>query len=143
MSESEPTNAVPQEAAAAGTQAQRLPLMKQMAESIGYMRECANTEFKRAGDSRNALLLPVSCALLVVAICMSCPPQLRMLSFMVPLFCFSYYIANRIGIVRTFSPRQAYLTWHILIATFLIGGTFTLFLVYAGTTLMLYAERGM
>jgi hypothetical protein len=142
MSETEPTNVTPQDAAASA-QAQRLPLMKQLAVSVGYMRECANSEFKRAGDARNAMFLPVSCALLVVAICMSCPPQLRALSFMVPLFCFAYYIANRIGIVRTFSPRQAYLTWHILIATFLIGGTFTLFLVYAGTCLMLYADHGM
>ena len=142
MSDSEQNNPVPSDSAQAAAQAQRLPLFQQLSTSVGYMRESANTEFKRAGDVQNALLLPISCLLLVVAICMSCPAPLRMVSFMVPLFCFSYYIANRIGIVRTFNARQAYLTWHVLIATFLLGGTFALFLVYAGTTMMMYATKG-
>lgn len=140
MSDSEPANASPEPMQ--GGAAQRMPIMQQLGTAVAYMRESANSEFKRAGDTRNAILLPISCFLLVVAILLSCPPQLRALSFLVPLVCFGYYIANRIGIVRTFSPRQAYLTWHVLIATFLMGGTFTLFLVYAGTCLIMYASGG-
>jgi len=119
-----------------------MPIMQQLGTAIQYMRASANTESKRQGDLQNAMLLPVSCLLLVFAICMSCTPQLRMVAFMVPLFCFMYYIARRIGVVRTLTPRQAYLTWHVLIATLLLGGTLALFMVYAGTTLMLYATHG-
>jgi RsiW-degrading membrane proteinase PrsW (M82 family) len=140
MTESD-SNVVPAETSG-GAQAQRLPPLQQLATAVNYMREAANNEFKRAGDTRNAMLLPISCLLLVASICVSCPPQLRAVTFVVPLFCFTYYIANRIGIVRTFNPRQAYLTWHVLIATFLMGGTFALFLVYVGACLMMYASRG-
>lgn len=140
MTESE-SNATPMENTV-GAQSQRLPPLQQLSAAVAYMREAANSEFKRAGDTRNAMLLPVSCVLLVTSICLSCPPALRALAFVVPLFCFMYYIANRIGIVRTFNPRQAYLTWHVLIATFLMGGTFALFLVYAGACLMMYAAHG-
>jgi hypothetical protein len=140
MTESE-SNAVP-ETTSGGAQAQRLPPLQQFTTAVSYMRDSANNEFKRAGDARNAMLLPISCLLLVTSICISCPPQLRVAAFIVPLFCFAYYIAMRIGIVRTFNTRQAYLTWHVLIATFLMGGTFALFLVYVGACLMMYANHG-
>lgn len=140
MSDSESPNPnAPPETAAASAQADRQPVFAQLAGAIAFMSSSANNESRRSGDLSNAILLPISCALLMAAICLANTPQLKALSFTVPLFTFSYYIATRIGIVRTFSSRQAYLTWHILIATFLLGGTASLFLVYVGTTLMMLA----
>jgi RsiW-degrading membrane proteinase PrsW (M82 family) len=123
--------------AAASGQAQRQPPIQQLLGAIAFMSTSANNESKRSGDTANAILLPISCALLVAAICLANTPQLKALGFALPLITFSYYISIRIGIVKTFTSRQAYLTWHILIATFLLGGTTSLFLVYVGTTIML------
>lgn len=140
MTESEMTN-TPEPPNPSG-EAQRRPVLTQVGEAIAYMRDSANTESKRAGDTSNAILLPISCVLLVAAILLQCSPHLKMIAFAVPLFTFSYYIANRIGIVKTFTQRQAYLTWHILIATLLLGGTATLFFVYTGAFIVMTATRG-
>jgi len=77
----------------------------------------------------------------MLAICLANTPELKVISFTLPLITFGYYIATRIGIVNTFTPRQAYLNWHILIATFLLGGTASLFLVYVGTCIVLLAKN--
>jgi hypothetical protein len=139
MSEHDSTSATPEPIASG--QSQRQPLLSQLISSIAFMSSSAHTESRRSDDWTNAILLPVSCALLVAAICLANTPQLKAISFAVPLVTFSYYIATRIGIVRTFTARQAYLTWHILIATFLLGGTTCLFLVYVGTSLMMLAMQ--
>lgn len=120
------------EPSSGGTRADRQPAMQAFASAIEYLRSAAYIEFKRESDAKNALLLPLSCILLITAILLPAPPALKALSFCAPLGAFFYYIATRIGIVKTFSQRQAYLTWHILIATFLLGGTLTLMLLFLG-----------
>lgn len=81
-------------------------------------------------DFISELMLPVSCGLLIMAICLSGNPALKSCAFVLPLCAFGYYIYRRIGVVATFDNRQAYLIWRLLISTFLFGGTFALFSVY-------------
>jgi hypothetical protein len=87
---------------------------------------------RRAGikDSISEALLPISYVLLIVAVCMSAHPMVKALTFTLPLAAFCYYIYRRVGVIATFDNRQAFLTWRLLIATFLFGGTFALWAVY-------------
>jgi hypothetical protein len=116
---------------------QRQPIMQQVCESFDYMRLCTKTEFKRGSDKLNAAVLPFACVLLILAICTVSTPQLKALSFLAPMAAFIYYLSARIGIVRTMNTRQAYLTFHMLLATFLLGGTVALFLLVMFTLMML------
>lgn len=117
--------------------AKRQPIMQQVGESFAYMRSSAQSEFKRGSDKANAIVLPVACVLLIAAISINASPQLKAMSFLAPMAAFIYYLSVRIGIVRTMNSRQAYLTFHMLIATFLLGGTVALFLLVMFTVLLL------
>jgi hypothetical protein len=120
------------EPSAGGTRADRQPPMQAMGSALEFLRSSAYIEFKRESDAQVAMLLPLSCILLIAAMLLPAPPPIKALSFGAPLAAFVYYIATRIGIVKTFTQRQAYLTWHILIATFLLGGTLTMMLLFLG-----------
>ena len=111
---------------------ERPPLLPTIISSIQYMRASAEEEGKnlRGSDLGSVVLLPVSCLLLVVASWAFSSAEIRAVLFVLPLMAFFYYIGIRLGIVRSFSTRQAYVTWHILVATFLLGCTFTLFLAF-------------
>ncbi len=139
MSDIDSTAAVPE--GPASEQSQRQPLINQVTSAVVYMSRSAQTESQRTRDTANAILLPISCVLLMLAICLTNTPELKVITFALPLITFSYYIATRIGITNTFTPRQAYLSWHILIATFLLGGTMSLFLVYLGTCIVLMIKN--
>lgn len=139
MSDIDSTAAAPE--GAVNAQGQRRPLIIQVMSAIAYMSRSAQTESQRTRDTANAILLPISCVLLMLAICLTNTPELKVLTFALPLITFAYYIATRIGIANTFTPRQAYLNWHILIATFLLGGTTSLFLVYLGTCIVLMVKN--
>jgi hypothetical protein len=87
----------------------------------------------RKGNSKDflsELMLPISCVLLIAAIVFSGEPMVKSIAFVLPLLAFAYYLYRRIGVLATFETRQAFLTWRLLIATFLFGGTFALFTVY-------------
>ncbi|HEY9790358.1 MAG TPA: hypothetical protein V6D22_08165 [Candidatus Obscuribacterales bacterium] len=91
------------------------------------------TEAYRKGNSKDfvsELMLPISCVLLIAAIVFSGEPMVKAVAFVLPLLAFAYYLYRRIGVLATFEPRQAFLAWRLLIATFLFGGTFALFTVY-------------
>jgi hypothetical protein len=120
------------EPSSGGTRADRQPPLQAMGSALQYLRSSAHIEFKRESDAQVAMLLPISCVMLIAAILLPAPPAIKALAFCAPLAAFFYYIATRIGIVKTFSQRQAYLTWHILIATFLLGGTITMMLLFLG-----------
>jgi hypothetical protein len=119
---------------------QRQPTLQQAAEAFQYMRESTRIEVKRGTDKANAAVLPVACILLIVAISITATPALKALSFLAPMAAFSYYVAARVGIVRTMNSRQAYLTFHMLIATLLLGGTMALFFLFV-LTLMFKALK--
>lgn len=118
---------------------QRQPLATQISESIAYMVESSNTEMKRGSDKTTAAVLPVACVLLIIAV-LTLPQgsfELKAAAFCMPMVAFGYYIGSRIGIVRTMNTRQSYLTFHMLIATFLLGGTITLFILIVATMVMM------
>jgi hypothetical protein len=120
-----------------GEKFERQPSFASAAAAIRHMRACSAQETRRGGkDFTSELLLPISSLMLIVAIWMPGPAQIRAVAFLLPLCSFFYYLTLRIGVVATFNSRQAYLTWHMLIATFLFGGTSALFGFYVVAYLM-------
>jgi hypothetical protein len=120
----------------------REPIVSALCSSISYLRESAAVEgTKRQIDLVASAMLPVSSLLLVMAICLIATPQIKMLSFLIPVLALGYFVATRIAIVKTMNQRQAYLTWHILLATFMLGAAFSLFMCYVCTCLVMWATR--
>jgi hypothetical protein len=104
--------------------AARRPLYVQVMEALLFMQQAAKEESKRNVDKATAVLLPLSCFVLIgLAYFMKAAPQIRHVVFLAPLAMFGYFLAVRIGIVKSMTPRQAYLTCHMLIACFLLGVT--------------------
>src|SRR5438309_1200482 len=97
---------------------QRQDTFASAAAAVRHMRQSAVKEFRRDGDFSSELLLPISSLLLIIAIWIPGQPEIKATAFLLPLGAFLYYLCLRVGIANTFSGRQAYLTWHILIATF-------------------------
>ena len=118
------------ESPAGGSAPQRQASGVSAAAALKHMRQSAKDAIRRTEDFTSELMLPISCILLIIAIWIPGIPQVKAVIFLAPLFAFLYYLRLRIGIACTFNKRQAYLTWHILIATFLLGGTASLVGVY-------------
>lgn len=118
--------------AAATPEYKRLPFGPNVASSLGYLRTSAEIEGARlrGSDFLSVVLLPASCALLVAVSWYFTSVEVRTALFLLPLMAFGYYIGVRVGIVRGLTTRQAFLVWHILMATFLLGCTFTLFMAF-------------
>ncbi len=102
-----------------------------VSSSIGYLRNSAQIEGSklRGSDTPSVILLPASCLVLVLIAWSGASPSVLSGLFVLPLAAFFYYIGSRLGIVKSLTTRQAYLMWHILMATFLLGVTFAVFLV--------------
>lgn len=108
----------------------RQPLPKQILDSLLFMQESSKVEFKRTSDKMTMIALPLSCFVIIgLSYGLKAAPQLRNVVFLAPLLMFAYFVAVRIGIVRTMTPRQAYLVCHMLIATFLMGVTLAIMLL--------------
>jgi hypothetical protein len=142
MAESTGANDISSEDAAATPvyteEGTRPPFFANIAGSINYMRQAANKEgaHLRNSDLPSVVLLPFSCLLLVAVSWFFTGPEVRAALFLLPLLAFCYYIGMRIGIVKGLTTRQAYLVWHILMATFLLGCTFTLFVAFLKDAVM-------
>lgn len=113
-----------------GASPPRVSWMSSAGAAFAHMRASSVTEYKRGEDKPSAWALPLSCVLLFAAIVLPAIPAVKAAAFVLPIAAFTFYIMARLGIVSTFNSRQAYLTWHILIATFLLGGSFSLFMLY-------------
>jgi hypothetical protein len=125
---SEPTSDQPAQEKAGP---RRHPTLKMASLAVQNMVSAGSSESNRAGmkDLASEILLPVSCVLLIVAICIS-QPIIKGCTFLLPIAALSYYLYRRIGVVSTFNSRQAYLMRCLLLATFALGGTFALFFVF-------------
>jgi hypothetical protein len=110
----------------------RQPTLKMATLAFQNMLASSQVEDRRSGrkDLISEIMLPLSSILLICAICFSGDPMLKALTFLAPLAATAYYLYRRFGVIATFDSRQAYITWRLLTATFLFGGTFALFCVY-------------
>lgn len=106
---------------------QRIGFLEQAILGIRHLDYSAKTEYKniRAKDKLSLWLLPLASFMAVMATFIGEITLRTIVLSLTTLVCM-YYIAQRIGTVRTFTTRQAYLTWQMLIGAFLFGFTLAL-----------------
>ncbi|MFN8658643.1 MAG: hypothetical protein U0105_20075 [Candidatus Obscuribacterales bacterium] len=106
---------------------QRTSFLEQAILGIKHLDYSAKTEYKniRAKDKLSLWLLPLASFMAVAATFIGDITIRTIVLSLTTLVCM-YYIAQRIGTVRTFTTRQAYLTWQMLIGAFLFGFTLAL-----------------
>jgi len=96
--------------------------------SFDHINRAVKAEGKRlrVSDYVSVILLPVAAILLAWA--SSSYEGLTFRPYIVLLFNFIalYFIASRIGIIRTLTYRQTHLVWVIICASFLLGCVFSL-----------------
>lgn len=109
---------------------QRTGFIEQAMLGIKHLDYSAKVEYKniRAKDKLSLWLLPLASFLAVVSTFIG-DVTIRTIMFSMTTLVCMYYIAQRIGTVRTFTTRQAYLTWQMLIGTFLFGFTLALLVI--------------
>lgn len=110
----------------------RQPTLRMATLAVQNMISSASNETNRSSirDLASEMLLPISSVLLIAAICVNAQPLIKAACFILPLAALAYYLYRRIGVISTFSSRQAYMTRCLLLATFMMGGTFALFFIY-------------
>jgi RsiW-degrading membrane proteinase PrsW (M82 family) len=109
---------------------QRTGFIEQALLGIKHLDYSAKIEYKniRAKDKLSLWLLPLASFLAVCSTFVG-DVTIRTIVFSMTTLVCMYYIAQRIGTVRTFTTRQAYLTWQMLIGTFLFGFTLALLVI--------------
>ena len=105
---------------------------------IKHLDYSAKVEYRniRAKDKLSLWLLPLASLLAVISTFIG-DITIRTIMFCMTTLVCMYYIAQRIGTVRTFTTRQAYLTWQMLIGTFLFGFTLALLVIDLKDVLLL------
>lgn len=103
----------------------RIGFWANITQTIKHVAEASNSDAGkvRKEDYFTIILVPITSILLLVAVLSV--GWARLLVSLLSLGTIFYYVLARIGIMRTLSERQAVLVWHILMATFLMGITFS------------------
>lgn len=122
----------------AGEPFQRTTFFEQAMLGIKHLDYSAKVEYRniRAKDKLSLWLLPLASLLAVISTFIG-DITIRTIMFCMTTLVCMYYIAQRIGTVRTFTTRQAYLTWQMLIGTFLFGFTLALLVIDLKDVLLL------
>lgn len=100
-----------------------------LASAANHIRQASNSESSRLRGSDYVSVICFPLAAILLASSQFMPNGLMMrpwfvLFLLVSLF---YFVASRIGVVKSFTPRQAHLVWMIVVATFITGAVFALF----------------
>lgn len=126
--ESEGTQAKPEPAAVVDPKSMRVGFWQNLAMAIGHIRGSITTEGSRlrGSDYISIIALPLAAILLCATNFMSNGLAMRPWFVLFLLMSLLYFVASRIGVVKSFSPRQAHLVWTMLVSAFLAGAVFTL-----------------
>lgn len=105
---------------------ERLKFWPNLGTSFKHIRESVRSEGNRIRktDPITIFLVPVACIVLAYASFAS--GWLRLLIATLTFFSMLFYVAARIGIVRSMNHRQTNLVWHIMMAMFMAGIVFAL-----------------
>ena len=131
MPEDKPGNASsanPQDQSLADPKRLRASFWGNLIGAIKHIRSAIQSEGGqlRSSDYVSVVSFPTAAILLVA--CQFIPNGLSLRPWFV-LFLLAalfYFVASRIGVVKSFTPRQVHLTWMILVATFISGAVFSL-----------------
>jgi len=120
---------------AADPKAMRASYFGNVFESIKHIKASGATEGRkpRGSDYLSIILLPV----VAVILCLTCFSVAAVEPFKAIFVCLLnlvilYFIGARIGIIRSLNHRQAHLVWVLIMATFMLGCTFSLFMFELG-----------
>jgi len=100
-----------------------------LASAAAHIRQASSSESSRlrGSDYVSVISFPLAAVLLASSQFMPNGIMLRPWFVLFLLISLLYFIASRIGVVKSFTPRQAHLVWMIVVATFITGSVFALF----------------
>ena len=126
--ESESSQAKPQPAGVADPKSLRVGFWQNLGMAIGHIRGSISSEGSRlrGSDYISIVALPLAAFLLCATNFMSNGLAMRPWFVLFLLVALLYFTASRIGVVKSFSPRQAHLVWTMLVSMFIAGAVFTL-----------------
>lgn len=126
----EPTTAPEGSGAVSAPKHLRASFWGNLSSAFKHIRAASNAESSRlrGSDYVSVISFPLAAVLLASSAFMPHGILLRPWFVLFLLIALLYFIASRIGVVKSFTPRQAHLVWMIVVATFITGSVFALFL---------------
>ncbi|HEY9787519.1 MAG TPA: hypothetical protein V6D17_19175 [Candidatus Obscuribacterales bacterium] len=132
MAEANPgnTSPSPEKGSASGTdpKALRAGFWANLSETAKHIRESMGSESTRLRGSDYVSVISFSVAAVLLVACQFMPNGLSLRPwFVLLLFCaLLYFVASHIGVVKSFTARQARIIWIIIVASFISGAVFSL-----------------
>lgn len=114
---------------AADPKANRATFWGNLWEAIAHIRSSISSEGTRLRGSDYVSVFTFPAAAILLVFCQFIPNGLTYRPWVVLflLLALLYFVASRIGVVKSFTSRQAHLVWMIIVATFISGAVFSLF----------------
>lgn len=125
----EPTPAPQGGGAATDPKRLRASFWGNLASAASHIRQATGSDSSRLRGSDYVSVISFPLAAVLLASSQFMPNGIAMRPWFVLFLLLSlfYFIASRIGVVKSFTPRQAHLVWMIVVATFISGAVFALF----------------
>ena len=100
-----------------------------LSSAASHIKQATHTESSRlrGSDYISVISFPTAAILLASSQFIPNGSTFRPWFVLFLLMALLYFIATRIGVVKSFTPRQAHLVWMMIVATFIAGSVFSLF----------------